>query len=101
MAMIELLAKIEFFKTEISKRKSPIMSGYRPIISFDNNKVNFSCKLDLLDRDGLEPGSTTTVKLTFIRSVDRDKYFTVGQKFSFSEGLGTMGVGEFIEIIKL
>lgn len=88
-------AKISLFDTPHG-RKTPFVSGYRPLFNFPNAPTKISGKIDLIDKEFFLVGMSDDVHLTFIKGMIDDDYFRVGVKFSFDEGGDVLGSGEFI-----
>lgn len=98
--LIEVVAKIELFKGN-TVRQIPFLSGYRPSFNFTNARTKISGKFDLIDKESFAPGETGVVKITFIKGMIDDTFFTKGVKFTFDEGLKVdLGRGEIMEGVK-
>lgn len=98
--MVKVKADIELFKTSEGGRKTPFINGYRPLFDFSGARTLTSGKIDVIERDGLSPGETGKVIITFIKGIIDDSHFKVGERFSFGEGVNLTGQGTIIEIIE-
>lgn len=98
--LIKILAQIKLFSGE-NMRQTPFKNKYRPAFDFKGARTKLSGRIDLIDREDFEPGSTGVVQVTFIRGMIDDEYFKKGQTFYISEGgKYNLGEGEILEIIK-
>ncbi|MVT10252.1 hypothetical protein [Chitinophaga tropicalis] len=91
--LIKVLATIVLFSNEKS-RKTPFISGYRPLFNFPNAKTKISGSIKLMGTSSFSPGSKGDVEITFIKGMIDDNYFKSGIKFTFDEGRDTLGEGE-------
>jgi translation elongation factor EF-Tu-like GTPase len=94
--MIKIIARIKLYNDGKS-RKTPFVSGYRPLFNFINN-MKTSGKITLLDRDEFYPGEEGNVAITFL---NREFLGVIsdGQHFTFDEGgENLLGEGTIIEI---
>jgi len=93
-------AKLEFFPSEKSGRKTEVYSGYQPLIEFYDFPEYFtSGHQDYLGKTSVEMGEKVMANINIV-SVE---YFTgqlyVGMKFRFCESpTDTIGIGEIIEL---
>jgi elongation factor Tu len=90
-------AKIKLYKKE-NGRKTPFITGYRPIFSFENQEMKTSGQIILIDEKIFNPGNDGEVKIRFL-SKFLGKNFGKGVRFTFSEGKNTLGYGTIIEIL--
>jgi translation elongation factor EF-Tu-like GTPase len=97
--LIKVVANIELFSGE-NVRKIPIISGYRPLFNFENEKTKISGQIDLIEMPSFEPGMKGIVQITFIKGMIKDSHFIKGEKFTFDEGRQILGNGEITEIIR-
>ena len=97
-ALIKTVAKIHLF-TGTGMRKNPFKSGYRPLFDFSQAKTKISGQINLINSESFEPGKSGVVEITFIRGIISDRYFKVGEVFSFGEGTHALGKGQIIQII--
>ena len=93
---IFVLAHLKLFEGE-NMRRTPIYSKYRPIFDFKGARTKVSARIDLLDRESLVPGSSTTVQITFLQGMIDDKYFKKDEPFTFTEGNFILGEGKILE----
>jgi translation elongation factor EF-Tu-like GTPase len=96
--LIKVLAKIELLSGENARNK-PIFNGYRPLFNFKEEKTKISGRIDLIEMPLFEPGMKGTVQITFIKGMINDRHFTVGEQFTFDEGIQILGSGEIVEVI--
>ena len=98
--LIKILAKIKLFSGE-NMRQTPFISEYRPAFDFKGARTKLSGRIDLIDREKFEPGSSGVVQVTFIKGMINDEYFTKGQTFFISEGgKYNLGEGEILELLE-
>jgi elongation factor Tu len=90
-------ANIKLYKNENS-RKTPFISGYRPIFSFANQEVKTSGQIILTGKKKFNPGEEGKVRIRFL-SKFLGGNFGKGIKFTFSEGEIPLGEGIITEII--
>ena len=94
--LIKKVAKIQLFTGE-GKRRTPIISGYRPLFDFVGAKTKLSGKIDLINDDKIYPGSSGIVNITFIKGIINENFFKKGTFFTFSEATLSLGKGEIID----
>ena len=88
-------ANIKLYK---NSRKTPFISGYRPIFSFENQEMRTSGKIDLIDREQFCPGEEGDVQIRFLSKFIEENFRT-GISFIFSEGAVPLGEGTVKEIL--
>jgi hypothetical protein len=93
--LIKISAKIQLFAGE-NMRRTPVVSGYRPLFDFMGAQTKLSGKIDLIDSDKIYPNSSDIVNITFIKGIISDNYFNSGTTFTFGEGTHSLGKGEII-----
>jgi translation elongation factor EF-Tu-like GTPase len=93
--LIKMKARINLFDAP-NGRKTPFVSGYRPLFNFSNAPTKISGKIDLIGKESFLVGMSDDVHITFIMGIIDDDYFKAGVKFSFDEGGDVLGSGEFI-----
>ena len=98
--MIKIRAEIELFKSSDGGRRTPFRNGYRPIFDFSGARTKMSGRIDVIERDGLNPGEAGTAIVTFIKGMIDDSHFKVGEQFLFGEGVSLTGQGTIIEIVE-
>ena len=76
-------------------RSGPMQSGYRSLIRFERDDIDFGFEL-LLDADQLVPGSEGVGTLSFW-AVDELPELSPGQKFEVREGTRVVGHGTLLE----
>jgi translation elongation factor EF-Tu-like GTPase len=96
--MITLLAKIKLYPKETGRNK-PFTSGYRLLFKFRRAPTKTSGRIDLIDVEKLQPGTSGIVKITFMEGIIDSSYLRPGEKFTFDEGRVVTGEGEFLEVI--
>jgi len=94
--LIQVLAKLEVFEGENMRRIS-ISSGYRPAFKFESARTMLSGQIELLHEDYLRPGCSTILKISFVKGIIDDSFFTQEEPFTFSEGTNPLGRGQIIE----
>ncbi len=95
--LVVIHAKIELFSGK-NMRTTPFVSGYRPVFDFPGEKTKISGKIDLINTDTFLPGMAGVVKISFVMGIISNSHFKVGETFSFSEGVCSLGKGEIIEV---
>lgn len=98
--LIKIHASIKLFSGE-NMRQTPFNNKYRPAFEFPGARTKLSGRIDLIDREEFEPGSTGVVQVTFIKGMINDDYFRKGQTFYISEGgKYNLGEGEILEVLE-
>ncbi len=82
-------------------RKTPFISGYRPLFEFNGANTKISGKIDLIDTELFHPGKSGTIQITFNKGLINESHFKVGEVFTFSEGVNPLGKGEIVDVINL
>jgi translation elongation factor EF-Tu-like GTPase len=98
--LITIITKIELFSGE-KMRKTPFVTGYRPLFDFVGAKTKISGSIDLININLFSPGMSEIVQIRFIKGVINDAHFKVGETFAFGEGGNHLGKGEILEVIEL
>ena len=94
--LVKMKAKIRLFDLP-NGRRTPFISGYRPLFNFAGAPFKTSGKVDLIDKEVFQVGMSDIVYLTFIKGIIDESYFKTGIRFTFDEGSNTvLGDGEFI-----
>lgn len=93
--MIKIKARIKLYRIG---RKTPFVSGYRPLFNFID-EMKKSGKILLLDREEFFPGDEAEVEIVFLDTQYLGKNFRNGTKFTFGEGSIPLGEGEVKKII--
>jgi hypothetical protein len=70
-------------------------SGYRSIIRFRSNEMDFGCELEL-EQGSLGPGENGTGRLSFWAPQELPG-LSVGQTFELREGTRIVGTGTILE----
>ncbi|RFM26915.1 hypothetical protein [Deminuibacter soli] len=96
--LIKVLARIHLYK---NGRKTPFISGYRPLFNFTGATTKISGRIDLIEMDKFLPGSSGVVYVSFIKGIIPDSNFTSGISFSFDEGQMLIGEGIILEPLSL
>lgn len=97
--MNKFIAKIRLLSTSEGGRKTGIMSGYRPNVSFADS-INTDVKFELINHTSLEPGEKDTVTLTPLNFDAISDFLTFGSQFIIREGAKIIGQGMVLEILK-
>ena len=92
--MVKVRALIKLFK---KGRKTPFISGYRPLFSFIN-EMKTSGHISLIEKEEFYPGDVGEVQISFLNKKYLGDDFGIGKKITFSEGLDSLGEGEIIEV---
>ena len=92
--MIKVKAKIRLYK---DGRKTPFISGYRPLFSFIE-EMKTSGQIILNDQSEFYPGDEGVVEIVFLNK-EYLGTFDIGTKFTFGEGHEPLGEGEIKELI--
>lgn len=95
-----LQAFITLLPTSRGGRKKPVATGYKPSLVFNSHR-NYSCEIELVDKQELLPGETATVfiKLLAARTIRRN--LQINDSFTLTEGNKAVGNGIIInEVIK-
>lgn len=94
--LIKIIAKIKLLS---GGRRTPFVSGYRPLFNFKNASTKISGRIDLIDSSQFEPGAEGLVYITFIRGMIADKSLIEGEDFTFGESEPVLGEGEIVQIL--
>ena len=96
---IKIFAHLELFEGE-NMRKTPFLSGYRPVFEFEGARTKISARIDLIDNENFLPGTSGIVQITFLKGMISDDCFKKGEPFVISEGgKYNLGKGEIIGVI--
>lgn len=99
--LITILANMELYKGQ-NMLQNPIYSNYRPAFYFKGAPTRISGKIDLIDYEHLQPGSSAIVRVTFNKGILADNYFVAGNSFEISEGgQYTLGNGKVLELLEI
>lgn len=93
--MIKVKANIKLYS---DKRKTPFISGYRPMFSFVK-EMKTSGKIQLIDREKFYPGDEAEVEILFLSKQYLGDNFGIATEFTFSEGEEPLGEGRINEIV--
>ena len=94
--MVEIVARVYILKTEQGGRASPVFSGYRPNLCFD--EIFTDCAVLLKDQERLSPGDEGTIILRLLHPENVRKYLKPNQQFSLNEGLRKIATGEILKV---
>jgi translation elongation factor EF-Tu-like GTPase len=99
LKMIDLIAEIRFLSTEEGGRRSPIMSGCRPMHNFEHpaGHVNDAAH-HYRDTDCAFPGETVVAELTLAVPEKNFGRLYVGMPFTVQEASRIVGRGVIKEI---
>ncbi len=92
-------ARMKLYKKETGGRKTPFVTGYRPIFSFTNQKMKTSGQIILINKEDFKPGEEAEVKIRFL-SKFLEENFQAGVRFTFEEGGEALGEGKINEILQ-
>lgn len=95
--MIKVIARITLYPSS-KGRKTPFLSGYRPLFEFPGYQLQTSGSIDLIENKSFDPGETQVVHITFLETVLKRASLSGGTKFVFGEGRITLGEGEILEV---
>lgn len=94
--LIKIIAKIKLLP---EGRRTPFVSGYRPLFNFINASTKISGRIDLIDSSQFEPAAEGLVYITFIIGIINDNSFIVGEGFTFGESEPILGEGEIVQVL--
>jgi len=99
-AIFDFKATLVFKTSEEGGRNTPVFSGYRPHIEFDNYPEYLtSGSQTYTNKDKVFPGDSVDAKIKILGT----EYFTrrlyVGKGFKFCEGRRTIGIGKIVDVI--
>ena len=92
--MLKVRALLELYKI----RKTPFITGYRPIFDF-NLENRIDGQITLLDRKEFSPGDIAEVEILFIKEKFSESLI-VGNNFTFAEAIQPLGKGAILEILR-
>jgi len=95
--MIKVKAHIKLFKGN-NKRKTPFISGYRPMFSFIK-ETKTSGHIQLINQLQFKPGDDGIVEITFINEKFLGEDFAIGKEFKFYEAKESLGEGKVLELL--
>ena len=87
-----LTAKIALYPTTEGGRKKPVYSGYRPSFAFNTSR-HYSGEIQLLGREILYPGESTTVTIKLLPARTIRKTLKKNDAFTITEGNKVIGAG--------
>ena len=87
-----LTAKIAFHRTIEGGRKKPVYSGYRPSFAFNTSR-HYSGEIQLVDKEILYPGESTTVTIKLLPARTIRKTLKKNDAFTITEGNKVIGAG--------
>ena len=90
-------SEIELYDCE-EGRKTPFITGYRPLFNIKNQDVVISGQIILIDREIFQPGDKGVVEIRFL-SKFLNEDFGPGSTFIFSEGIAPLGEGIVKEVL--
>lgn len=93
--MIRVKARIKLY---INGRKTPFMTGYRPLFTFVG-EVKTSGKITLKGRSDFPPGDEDIVEIAFLHREFLGENFGMGSRFTFGEGREPFGEGVVKELL--
>ena len=95
MTMRVIRANLRLLPIGAGGRVSPIKSGYRSLVHFDDIDTDFGFEL-ALDAESLSPGESGNGRLTFW-AVEELPELVAGQSFELREGKHVVGQGTVLE----
>lgn len=95
--MIKIIAKIKLYTGE-KKRKTPFVTGYRPLFQFIE-ETKTSGQITLLNQEKFIPGEEGIVEISFLHKEYLGLDFRIGKSFKFYESEEPLGEGEIIEVL--
>jgi len=94
---IKTLARVTLYSWP-DGRKTPIMTGYRPLFEFPGHNSKTSGRIDIIGKSTFEPGTTQEVEITFLETVLKKDAISPGTRFSFGEGPKPLGEGVILKV---
>lgn len=91
--MVKVKARIKLYSGG-GKRKTPFMSGYRPLFDVVE-KTLVSGMITLLDREEFNPGDEGVVEINFLEADCSE-----GARFFFYEGVEPLGEGRVVDVMR-
>lgn len=92
-------ANLVFKTSEEGGRNTPVFSGYRPHIEFDNYPEYLtSGSQTYLNKVKVLPGDTVEAKIKILGTEYFSRRLYVDKGFKFCEGQRTIGIGKIIEV---
>lgn len=95
--IFEITARIQMLRTEEGGRKGPILSGYRPHLTFDGETFT-DCGVQISNKEWLYPGEEAEVTLRLVHPEYVKEYLKVDQKFLLYEGSKKVASGVIVKV---
>jgi translation elongation factor EF-Tu-like GTPase len=95
----DFIAQLKYFSAFEGGRTTSAVSGYRPIIKFQDLHMRTSGQQVFVGREFVKPGEIAKAEITIASIEPFQNSLYVGQSFEFSEGINPIGVGTIIEIL--
>lgn len=92
--MVKIIAHIKLYK---GVRKTPFLSGYRPLFNF-TKEMKTSGSIILIEKEQFLPGEEGEVEILFVNKQYLGDDFGIGLTFFFGEGEAILGEGIIKEI---
>jgi len=93
-------AKLVFKSSNEGGRNTPVFSGYRPHVEFDNYPEYLtSGSQTYLGKEKVLPGDTVDAEIKILGTEYFSRRLYVDKGFKFCEGTRTIGTGKIVEII--
>ncbi|WP_108116311.1 elongation factor Tu [Kordia periserrulae] len=100
MKQIDFIAALEFLKTSESGRKTPVYSGYRPHIEFENYPEYLtSGEQTYIGQEVVELGTKVKATIKLLATSYFSKRLYENMEFKFCEGARVIGFGKILQII--
>ena len=95
----DFIASLTYKTTEQGGRKTPAVSGYRPQIKFNYEKMQTSGEQTFIERKMVFPGDMVKAEIKLLSPEYFENKLHHGTKFEFREGETIIGTGKIIHII--
>lgn len=96
--IIKVKAHIKLLPDNLG-RKTPFLSGYRPVFWFKSASTRISGKIELIDSSSFKPNAEGDVFIFFNKGIIDTNNFRENEKFEFTEGLNPIGKGEILQVL--
>jgi translation elongation factor EF-Tu-like GTPase len=92
-----IVAQIHLYDNQ-NGRKTPFLTGYRPLFNLHRKSSKVSGMIKLLNMDKFIPGDTGIVEIKFLDNIVDLRDIRIGEQFTFDEGQSILGEGKILKL---
>lgn len=96
---VKALVTLRLFPASEGGRRSPIRSGYQPVLWLDGTAVDPS-RLCFGNEDWIQPGESVQGTLEFLTPRSRAVRYDAGSRFELREAIKPVGEGEIVKVLE-